>query len=172
MVSFVLPVAATTNCLTFPDPENYAWQPLDDDLLARLTLRRYVSLSKEKKLNIPAQPIGTRIELFGWGSSSPRDQSGSESANEYSDYLEAQIEAPHIHAHDQSIFEANTPGALTLEEVYRDIPLGEWRIQLQGSMIQLKVRGPITSDMELVETSALPFTPDVYEKTANDQILH
>lgn len=36
------------------DPESYEWNLFDEDLLARLDVRKYISLSREKRLGISA----------------------------------------------------------------------------------------------------------------------
>jgi len=78
----------------------------------------------------------------------------TESSLSLPDYISAQEPSAHIDA--SSIFEAKTPGAMTLEEVVREIELGGWRLKLQrvGRTVTLQVRlngGSLPrSDIELI----------------------
>ena len=64
----------------------------------------------------------------------------SESSLSLPDYISAQN--PNTHADASSIFEARTPGAMTLEQVASEIELGKWRLKLQrmGRTVTLQVR--------------------------------
>lgn len=115
------------------------WSPLDSDLLARLSQRKYVSLSREKRLNIPPEPIPASIELAREKLAPLLNGPSPETSEDLTDYIKAQNDPPELHAKDKSIFEARTPGAMTLEELERDIPLGEWKIRIQGTMAQVQV---------------------------------
>ena len=46
----------TVSVLTWPDPVSYTWDPLDSDLLQRLSTRRFVSLAVDNHLKVPANP--------------------------------------------------------------------------------------------------------------------
>ncbi|KAL8797156.1 MAG: hypothetical protein Q9195_000623 [Heterodermia aff. obscurata] len=127
------------------DPETYDWDPLNPDLLARLNVRRYVSLSRERKLNIPAEPLPMPDmtgdhdpEIAALSLNDPPACWGNDSSWLFSDYLSAQREPSSHFAEPRSIFDARTPGAMTLEEVERDISLGEWRVQVQDTEVQLQ----------------------------------
>ena len=121
------------------DPDTYTWDPLDTDLFARLSLRKYVSLSREKRLNIPPEPLPASVELARETLAPLSDPPSQETLDDLADYIKAQNDTLELHAKDRSIFEARTPGAMTLEQIERDIPLGEWKIRFQGIMAQLQV---------------------------------
>lgn len=109
---YVLGKLATFNrlmiiCQPDPDPETYDWDLLDTDLLRRLDLRKYVSLSRERRLDIPIEALP--------------------------------VEPPKPHRGHASIFDAGTPGALTLDEVEHEIALGEWKLHIRGANVQLQV---------------------------------
>lgn len=122
------------------DPETYSWDPVDGDLLRRLNIRRYVSLSREKRLNIPIEPLPTNLQLNSQGPRWPWQQPGSESSALITDYIRGQGDPTNTSTSHASIFDAGTPGALTLEEVEREIALGEWGLRIQGATVQLQVR--------------------------------
>jgi len=132
-----------------PDPETYTWDPLDSDLLTRLSLRPYVSMSRERRLNIQptALPMITdpelsdieQFDLYERLSDLDPDHD-PESSLSLPDYISAQD--PNTHSYASSIFEGKTPGAMTLQEVASEIELGKWRLQLQrmGRTVTLQVR--------------------------------
>ena len=57
LVSSLPPSRLTTIGQPSPDPETYDWDLLDADLIRRLDLRKYVSLSRERRLHIPIEPL-------------------------------------------------------------------------------------------------------------------
>ena len=127
-------------CQQLLDPETYNWDPLDADLLHRLNIRRYVSLSREKRLNIPIEPLPTSpYELNIQDSQWLGERQESESSKLFLDYVRIQNDPANSFANHASIFDADTPGALTLDEVERDIPLGEWKLRIRGAIVQLEV---------------------------------
>lgn len=122
------------------DPEAYSWDPFDSDLLSRLNLRNYVSMSRERRLNIPPASITSFIDRQiapGAGNNS------SESALSLQDYTDAQDPDRHIGA--SSIFEAKTPGAIALRDVEKELELGEWKLKINriGKIVHLEVRGSL-----------------------------
>ena len=132
------------------DPETYTWDSLDSDFLARLNFRQYISMSRERRLNIPPTvlPKLSNSEHLGHEGADPlHPPSSSQSSHDLesslllSDYIEAQD--PQLHVDASSIFEAKTPGAMTLEEVASEIELGRWRLQVSrlGRIVRLEVRG-------------------------------
>lgn len=131
------------------DPETYTWDPLDSDFLTRLSLRPYVSMSRERRLNIPptALPMLSNLEEAEPESVdvyrrfySPDPSQNVASSLDLPDYMDAQD--PERHRNASSIFEAKTPGALTPWKVMREIPLGQWRLKLrmQRRIVRLEVR--------------------------------
>ncbi|OBT52628.1 hypothetical protein VE04_07170 [Pseudogymnoascus sp. 24MN13] len=76
------------------DPEKYTWDLLDDDLKLRMDARRYVSLSSEKALGIPA-PTKEEAEAAAASRSPPPTNDGV----------------------DLDLLSQNMPGALTADEL-------------------------------------------------------
>ncbi|MCJ1407973.1 Arginyl-tRNA--protein transferase 1 [Ptychographa xylographoides] len=103
---------------TMTDPENYAWDLLDDDLLARLSARNYVSLSRERKLGITS--ASTADDTFQEEQQQP-------------EHLLANTDA------DDTLFHVNMPGILSIGEVTQQVPLEEVRIRLKGEIIDLGI---------------------------------
>lgn len=106
-------------------------------------------MSRERRLNIQAaglpmitDPELSDIEQFDFYErlddlDPNRD---SESSLSLPDYISAQN--PNTHSDAASIFQAKTPGAMTLEQVASEIELGGWRLKLQrmGRTVTLQVR--------------------------------
>jgi len=120
-------------------------------------------MSRERRLNIQptALPMITdpelsdieQFDLYERLSDLDPDHD-PESSLSLPDYISAQN--PNTHNDASSIFEAKTPGAMTLEEVASEIELGRWRLKLQrmGRTVILQVRVNIgslpRSDIELI----------------------
>ncbi|KAL1956939.1 hypothetical protein VTO42DRAFT_6686 [Malbranchea cinnamomea] len=90
------------------DPESLTWDPLDDNLRAKLDKRRYVSLSRDRRLEAEGtDPNTVEDELF---------QPGEE---------------------EISLFDVHMPGVLTLEELRAQVDLDHWRMLVQGELVEL-----------------------------------
>ncbi|KAL9612241.1 MAG: hypothetical protein Q9167_003154 [Letrouitia subvulpina] len=110
------------------DPETYDWNLFDEDFIKRLSARKYVSMRQERQLNLPAGPL-TDIE------EAEMEPVKREALREY--LSEAN---PPVEGALDSVFENRMPGVLSLEEVRRDIDLGQWRAKLRSDrMVRLKV---------------------------------
>ena len=132
------------------DPETYTWDPLDSELLGRLDLRHYVSMSRERRLNLLPTPLPISSDpdqaehkfasSLSGRSCSPKSYLDIDSSIDLLDYIEAQD--PERHSSAKSIFEAKTAGALTQEDVMRDIPLGQWKLDITSlnRTVRLQVR--------------------------------
>ena len=105
-------------------------------------------MSRERRLNIqptalpmPTDPEGSEFEQvdFYGRPHSPEVSHDLESSSSLPDYIVAQD--PERHNDASSIFEANTPGAMTLEEIVREIELGKWKLKLPrvGRIVTLEV---------------------------------
>jgi hypothetical protein len=120
-------------------------------------------MSRERRLNIQPTALPTitdpelpDIEQFDFYErlSDLDPNRDPESSLSLPDYISAQNSNTHNDA--SSIFEAKTPGAMTLEEVASEIELGRWRLKLQrmGRTVILQVRVDIgslaQSDIELI----------------------
>ncbi|KAI9804571.1 MAG: Arginyl-tRNA--protein transferase 1 [Piccolia ochrophora] len=96
------------------DPETYDWDALDDDLRSRLDVRKYVSLSRERRLGIGA-PTEKRAQDNTPETQSAPDADESESSNTTS-----------------SLFSTSMPGVLTASQVSTTMDLGKVRIRVRG----------------------------------------
>lgn len=106
-------------------------------------------MSRERRLNIQPTALPTitdpelsdteQFELYERLEELDPDRD-LESSLSLPDYISAQD--PKMHADAASIFQAKTPGAMTLEQVASEIELGEWRLKLQrmGRTVTLQVR--------------------------------
>ncbi|KAL8874520.1 MAG: hypothetical protein Q9174_000158 [Haloplaca sp. 1 TL-2023] len=94
------------------DLETYAWSRVDADFLARLSARHYVSMTMERKLQLPPRKLSDTDKL-------QLDDEGLRELLEYQRYTDADTE---------SAFAAHMPGIMTLDEVEREINLGRWRL--------------------------------------------
>ena len=99
-----------------PDPETYEWDPLDQDMLARLSARAYVSLSRERRLGMTASLSATDGHV-------------------------AAADAPATSAarHPSSIFHADMPGVMSIEDVKENISLGAIDVRLKDKTVNLAV---------------------------------
>ncbi|KAI4163126.1 MAG: hypothetical protein LQ342_003254 [Letrouitia transgressa] len=110
------------------DPETYDWNLFDEDFIKRLSARKYVSMKQERQLNLPAGLL-TDIE------EAEMESDKREALREYLSEADAPLEGAL-----GSVFENRMPGVLSLEEVRRDIDLGQWRAKLRGDrIVRLKV---------------------------------
>ncbi|KAL9045650.1 MAG: hypothetical protein Q9214_001339, partial [Letrouitia sp. 1 TL-2023] len=107
----------------YMDPETYDWNLFDDDFIKRLSARKYVSMKQERQLNLPARPL-TDIEEV------EMELDKREALREYLSEADPPLEGVL-----DSVFENRMPGVLSLEEVRRDIDLGQWRAKLGGDEI-------------------------------------
>lgn len=115
-----------------PDPETYAWDLLDPDLLARLSARKYVSLSRERALRIPAHSPSTFLQSASLTTSnfSSEIAMGPEAFQQANDYVNGRSDQPAANQRSLSLFEADMPGVMTAEEVREQIDLGSWKLIL------------------------------------------
>ncbi|MCJ1280829.1 Arginyl-tRNA--protein transferase 1 [Xylographa opegraphella] len=96
------------------DPETYSWDPLDQDILARLSACDYVSLSRDRRLGINASSSVTDNEQAA-GSTA-----GSSTAPDPS-----------------SIFHTDMPGVMSIEDIKENISLGEIDVRLKDKTVNL-----------------------------------
>lgn len=90
------------------DPESYTWDPLDGELTMKLNERRYVSLSRDRRLAAQGQPESTELD----------------SAEE------------EINDEEMSLFDLHMPGVMTLDEV-KTLDLDHSLLLVQGSLIHM-----------------------------------
>ncbi|KAF2447350.1 arginine-tRNA-protein transferase 1 [Karstenula rhodostoma CBS 690.94] len=101
------------------DPESLTWDPLEGELRALLDKKRYVSLSRERRLKEAAQGTG--------GHAVESTQHDAE-PDSYSDFpYPTAKEASDAVSNGVSLFDVRVPGVMTEEEI-KQHPLGEQRI--------------------------------------------
>jgi hypothetical protein len=120
--------------LTYLDPETYAWDPLNEDARRRLDARKYVSLSRERRLGVDVRPtteVGVlphqrdalleEAPMMGDGRKSP--DNGGDGDDDGDD------------------FTASMPGALTLAQVLSTIDLDRVRVNVGPHFCTTDVSG-------------------------------
>ncbi|KAL8943370.1 MAG: hypothetical protein Q9211_001009 [Gyalolechia sp. 1 TL-2023] len=107
------------------DPETYSWDPLDADYLARLSARKYVSLSLERQLHLPPHKL-TDIDKLGL------DSEGLLRLREY------QQEVAPGGRSQSSALGSRMPGLMSLEEVEGMIDLGKWSLKYGNMLVHLE----------------------------------
>lgn len=121
------------------DPYNYAWHQIDPDFLQRMSARKYLSMTIERKYNLPVEP-GLFLQSdsrtsFNFG---PELAMGRESFEFLLDYVTHPDDARTSVENCSSAFEAGMPGVMPLKEV-NEQALGRWRIKLGTVTNILKV---------------------------------
>ncbi|KAL8643071.1 MAG: hypothetical protein Q9228_000310 [Teloschistes exilis] len=110
-------VAVGPRITRFPaDLEAYSWNPLDADHLARLSARKYVSMSLERQLRLPPRNL------------TPADDLGldDEELTQLRKYLQS--------GETVGAFGSLMPGLMTLDEVQNEANLDGWRVKLSDSI--------------------------------------
>lgn len=92
------------------DPESHEWDPLDGELAHKLDQRRYVSLSRDRKLAAEGTPTAAE---------------------------EPAIDAE-VNDEEVSLFDLHMPGVLTVEEV-EALDLDHWLLLVHGSFVHMIV---------------------------------
>jgi len=124
------------------DPETYTWDLLDDDLRRRLDVRKYVSLSRDRRLGITSSD-SSWLQLHSRTTSDFERELklGLRNFKDDFDYAEGITSQSNTNPWECSLFDLYPPmpGVMTKEEVERDIDLGNWKLQLNGTVCPLKV---------------------------------
>ncbi|KAL8738128.1 MAG: hypothetical protein Q9181_001034 [Wetmoreana brouardii] len=103
------------------DLETYSWDKLDADYLARLSVRKYVSMSLERQLRLSPRKLFTADE----------PQLDHEGLIRLQDYLREGNEGSISQGVDATnAFSACMPGIMTLDEVESKAELGRWRVKI------------------------------------------
>ncbi|MCJ1472185.1 Arginyl-tRNA--protein transferase 1 [Lambiella insularis] len=103
------------------DPESYNWDPLDHDLLARLTIHKYVSLSRERRLGILVH--AKELE--------------SNQANKQLTSVNAHDSDSESDPESMSLFDMNMPGVMSPAEVMSQIPVAEVKARVNNKTLHL-----------------------------------
>ncbi|KAI4170367.1 MAG: hypothetical protein LQ343_004989 [Gyalolechia ehrenbergii] len=107
------------------DPETYSWDPLDADYLARLSARKYVSLSVERQLHLPPHKL-TGIDKL------KLDEESFLRLREY------QQEFGPDGSTRRGALGSRMPGLMSLEEVEDMIDLGKWTLKYGNMLLHLE----------------------------------
>lgn len=130
-----------------PDPETYTWDLLDSNMFQRMSIRKYVSMSRERLFNLPATSdvfvpnqaiIGELTEKFNLD---------PESSKALFEYLKPSVQngsTTEPEASFESVFEAGTPGVMTLEQVRQEVDLDQWKMKYGTTIYKLEVRFHLT----------------------------
>ncbi|KAL8710352.1 MAG: hypothetical protein Q9220_005122 [cf. Caloplaca sp. 1 TL-2023] len=105
------------------DPETYTWNVLDEDHLARISARKYVSMSVERQYDLPACTAGDAYL-------------GRPDDKELYHYLQASDTTRENHnLVPNSAFAARMPGLMSLDAIRDGNVVDGWRIKLSGGRI-------------------------------------
>ncbi|KAL8759182.1 MAG: hypothetical protein Q9199_000940 [Rusavskia elegans] len=107
------------------DPESYAWDRLDADILNRLSARKYVSMSVERQLRLPPHKV-TSIEELGLN---------NDELTRYHQYQQQQNPFGTRHRGENiCAFTVGMPGIMSLAQVQSEIPLGRWMFKIRNKV--------------------------------------
>ena len=121
---------------------SYSWDPLNSDLLHRLSARRFVSLTLDRRLRVPTNPddlsqlfhseLETRCDL----------QNPLESGNVR--YKKAIYYVKEDRNEEGSlpegVFDSGMPGVMSLEDLKAETNLGKWPVRVGNQIAMLEVR--------------------------------
>jgi arginyl-tRNA---protein transferase len=120
------------------DPESYTWDLLDDDVKRRLDVRKYVSLSRERRENIETPTNSDRVSIEDQADDT-MDLGQMEEGN--SDDEDFSL------ADDIPLFSSNMPGLLSPSELTPDL-LDHVKLLIRGKVIE-------ASDLVIWESSSI-----------------
>ncbi|KAL9127097.1 MAG: hypothetical protein Q9217_003972, partial [Psora testacea] len=126
------------------DSITYSWDLLDTDMVQRLSARRFVSMALERSLALPAKPEDLEKLLRSSSPTASRLDEKLEMGNvKYDTAMEyvngvASDPEPSILPGSTNVFEAGTPGAMSLGEVMRNIDLGQWGLVIGNKVVRLE----------------------------------
>ncbi|MCJ1379669.1 Arginyl-tRNA--protein transferase 1 [Xylographa soralifera] len=113
------------------DPETYAWDPLDQEMLARLSARAYVSLSRERRLGINVPSSGSDNQVAA-----------------------ASIPATSTAQNASSIFHTDMPGVMSIADVKENISLDDIDVRLKDKIVNLARLGE-WDEAEMIDSSSV-----------------
>ncbi|MCJ1469845.1 hypothetical protein MMC07_008488 [Pseudocyphellaria aurata] len=125
-----------------PDLETYAWDLLDSDMFQRLSIRKYVSMSRERRFNLPAASNVSMSNQALIDEIAEKFKLDPESSNSLAEYLKSPVlsgSATEPEVTFESVFEACTPGVLTLEQVRQEVNLDQWKMKYGNTICKLEV---------------------------------
>lgn len=125
------------------DPQLNVWDPLNSDMMQRLSARKWVSMAVERALELSLNSPTTFL------------QSDRATASKFGEELNMgpnkfKLALAYVNVQDQNqdaegkeamdVFHAGTPGALSLEELEEQIDLGQWKLKLGQRIVKLQVK--------------------------------
>ncbi|KAI9804777.1 MAG: hypothetical protein M1825_001145 [Sarcosagium campestre] len=149
----------------YMDPETYDWYPLDDDFRRRLDTEKYVSPSSELSCGIQTEPPSEDHNSAASRRSAAKANPGSHDEQAKDD----EDDETDIDGQFLTLFDADMPGALTLEEVKNAIDLSEIRI-LAGGQLRGWDRGDI-GDATTVKGVIAELSAVVGPKIAKEMVV-
>lgn len=120
---------------------SYAWDLLDTELLQRLSARKFVSLSLDRRLRIPASAEALFQFLQFATQTNPQLLEPLEVGNlKYKtalDYLKPEIDQEGKPF--KGVFDSGMPGAMSVEELMEESDLRSWLIQVGDQVTLMEV---------------------------------
>ncbi len=141
--------------LCYLDPESNEWDPLNQDFLNRLSARKYVSMSHERRLEIPTTSTCCFLQSDSMTASDFTKESrlsldAFKDAFNYVNGPENEAASTKATRKYTSALEAGMPGLMSLNElVANEDLLGQWRLRLGDIMVTLEVN-PCSVKIRLV----------------------
>lgn len=109
-------------------------------MLRRMSVRKYVSMSRERKYDIPVDAKDF-LTCDGTAESELRQKLkiSPDDFKALSDYLRVSHH-DELNQSNRSVFEAGTPGVITLPDLARMVDLNAWGVRLGRMTVTLEVR--------------------------------
>lgn len=133
----------SAHCSTILDPKSNVWDPLDSDLMHRLSARRWVSMAVERALEVPSNSLTVFLQSDRATTSNFRKEldMGPSKFKLALGYINGQDREQDSEGEKASnVFHAGTPGALSLEELEEKVDLGQWNLKLGQRVVKLEVK--------------------------------
>jgi Arginine-tRNA-protein transferase, C terminus len=116
------------------DPESLSWDLFDDGVARRMSVRPYVSMSRERRLGL-AEPTKEEVDALRQVSRG-KNQTG----------LDDESDDDHVAL--GRLFDAGVPGTMTMEQVQREVELRDVRVRVEGDTFNLSVSHSIRQRKE------------------------
>ena len=125
------------------DPVTYAWDALDADMLKRLSVRRWVSMSLEREWAIAPTSCPTFMQSSNavtadFQQELKLDRKTFAAALEY--IFEPEEDLEQQSRRYATVFQAEMPGVMSLKSLQDQIDLGQWGLRLGNQVAKLEVR--------------------------------
>ena len=126
-----------------PDPQSNVWDALDSDMLQRLSARKWVSMGLERALELPPDSLTPFLQSERATTSSFQKElnMGPSQFKLALGYIVGQNQEQGSEGKDASdVFQAGTPGVLSLEELEEKFDLGQWGLKLGQRIVKMEVK--------------------------------